>query len=142
VDSAIYQVLDNLVVSRDDDADVSRRMDTLFLADQAARQPFVGIDPQVMNEEDALRRIEVLDYIMSRQIHTGRNLVYAAFIFQHGDCPEHYHFANRLAQIAMDAGYSDARWIYAATLDRYLMSIGEPQKYGTQFTWMDDEFTL
>jgi hypothetical protein len=40
----------------------------------------------------------------------------------------------------METGYSDALWIYAATLDRYLMSLGEPQKFGTQYTQMDGEF--
>jgi hypothetical protein len=35
--------------------------------------------------------------------------------------------------IAMKKGYTDAIWIAAATLDRYLQSIKQPQIYGTQF---------
>jgi hypothetical protein len=30
-------------------------------------------------------------------------------------------------------GRADAGWIAAASLDRYLLSIGQPQIYGTQF---------
>jgi hypothetical protein len=142
VDQAAYELLEKLEVGQNADPAVSKRMVALFLADQAARQSPVGIDTQKVNQDDTLRRIEVLDYITKGQIRTTRDLVYGAFIFQHGDCPEHYRFANRLAQIAMDAGYSDARWIYAATLDRYLLSLGEPQKYGTQYSWIDGEWVL
>lgn len=142
VDQGTYTILDELVAGQIEDFAVSLRMAELFAADQAARQLPVGIDPQKMSEEDAQRRIEVLNYIANGQIRSARNLVYAAYIFQHGNCPEHYRLGNRLAQIAMDTGYSDARWIYAATLDRYLMSLGEFQKYGTQYTWIDGEFKL
>jgi hypothetical protein len=37
-----------------------------------------------------------------------------------------------LAVIAVSKGY-DARWISAATLDRYLLATGKNQIYGTQF---------
>jgi hypothetical protein len=136
----VYEALDTLVI-QDDEAAISLDMEELFLADQAARQP-TAADPQQVREQDALRRVKVLDYVASGQIHAPRNLVHAAFIFQHGDCAEHYRLAHRLAQAALEAGFPDARWIYAATLDRYLMSLGEPQKYGTQYTWIDGEFKL
>ncbi len=34
---------------------------------------------------------------------------------------------------AAGLGHKDAEWIAAATLDRYLQSIGQPQIYGTQY---------
>ena len=140
IDPSAYQALDQLVVAQNDDPDISIRMANLMFADQAVRWSPWDVDPQQVNEEDTLRRIEVLDYIKNGKIQSGRNLVYGAFIFQHGDCADHYQFANRLAQIALDAGYLDARWIYAATLDRYLMSMGKLQRYGTQYTWIEGEF--
>lgn len=139
LDQAAYDLLDGLTLSQENDPAISLRMAQLFAADQAARQLPVR-DAHTLNTEDAARRVEVLEYIRNGQIHTGRDLVYAAFIFQHGDCSAHYQFANRLAQIALDAGNSDARWIYAATIDRYLMSIGEPQRFGTQYTWVDGAY--
>jgi hypothetical protein len=142
VDSAAYTALEQLVVTQDDDRTVSVRMASLIFVDQAVRQIPVDFDPQKVSEKDTLRRIEVLDLIENGEIHSGRNLVYAAFIFQHGDCSAHYQFANRLAQIAMEAGYTDAKWIYAASLDRYLMSIGKLQKYGTQYSWIEGEYQL
>jgi hypothetical protein len=141
VDQAAYDQLDALTLGQETDLAISLRMAALFSADQAARQLPVS-DPQELNAEDAARRVEVLDYVLNGQIHSARDLVYAAYIFQHGDCSEHYQFANRLAKIALDTGYADARWIYAASLDRYLMSIGQPQKFGTQYTWVDGEYQL
>lgn len=142
VDRATYAMVDKVVVGQNTDIAVSLRMAELFTADQSVRQIPVGVDPQDLYEGDLNRRTEVLNYITNGQIYTPRDLVYAAYIFQHGGCSEHYRLANRLAQVAMEAGYSDARWIYAATLDRYLMSLGELQKYGTQYTWVNGEYTL
>lgn len=141
VDEDAYDQLDTLTLDQETDLATSLRMAALFSADQTARQLPVS-DPQKLNAEDTARRVEVLEYILNGQIHSARDLVYAAFIFQHGDCSEHYHLANRLAQIALDTGYAEARWIYAAALDRYLMSMGQPQKFGTQYTWVNGEYQL
>ena len=46
--------------------------------------------------------------------------------------------AHALALLAVSRGKKSATWIAAATLDRYLMAIGQPQIYGTQFTKRDD----
>jgi hypothetical protein len=40
--------------------------------------------------------------------------------------------AHTLALVALTMGDTEARWIAAATLDRYLTTIGKPQIYGTQ----------
>lgn len=141
VSQAAYDELDKFVPGQEYDSVISLRMAELFAADQVVRQLPVN-DIHKVNADDTKRRIEVLEYIQNGQIHTARDLVYAAYIFQHGDCSEHYRLGNRLAQVAMDTGYSDALWIYAATLDRYLMSLGKPQKFGTQYTQIDGEFKL
>jgi hypothetical protein len=42
-------------------------------------------------------------------------------------------FAHVLAMEAVLKGSDEAKWIEAATLDRYLQSIGQPQVFGTQY---------
>ena len=115
---------------------ISARVQALFEADQAARQS-EAIDWSRTALEDAQRRREVLGYLATGQVGTPESLRYAAFIFQHGNCPEHYDLAHQLAAQAMQRGATQARWIYAASLDRALMSRGLPQKYGTQFVSYD-----
>ena len=115
---------------------VSKRMRVIFDKDQEARM-VEDIDWEVLNRKDTTRRVEVLGYLEQGQLSTGEDLYYAAFIFQHGNCPEHYQLANRLAEKAVLLDYNDARWIYAATLDRYLLSQDKKQKFGTQYTSTD-----
>ena len=115
---------------------ISDRMRTIFSDDQEARMKD-SIDWETLSREDTERRVEVMGYLKKGQLTTGNDMYYAAFIFQHGNCPEHYQLANKLADKAMKLGYSDARWIYAATLDRYLLSVGKKQKFGTQYTSAD-----
>ena len=112
------------------------RIHDLFTEDQAVRLAD-EIDWETVTKEDEARRIEVLGYLTEGKIMSARALVDASFIFQHGDCPAHYKLANTLADKAVQLGSADARWIYAATLDRYLLSIGKKQKFGTQYTSSD-----
>jgi hypothetical protein len=111
---------------------ITARMQELFAADQAARQS-TTIDWNLVAREDAQRRHETMNYLSTGQISLAESLYYAAFIFQHGNCPEHYDLAHQLAEVAIQRGYTRARWISAASLDRGLMSRGLPQKYGTQY---------
>ncbi len=53
--------------------------------------------------------------------------------FQHGQRADDYLFAHILATESMALGYSRAKWISAATLDRYLQQIGQKQVFGTQY---------
>jgi len=117
--------------------EVTERLKHLFAADQAARQAD-PIDWNRVSVEDRQRRMEVLGYLTHGQLTSPESLYYAALIFQHGNCPDHYQLAHQLAERALQGGFDEARWIFAATLDRYLLSIGQPQKYGTQFLVQDD----
>jgi hypothetical protein len=71
--------------------------------------------------------------LLAGEPRTGENLYYAAFIFQHGQEPRDYLFAHILATESIARGYPKAAWISAATLDRYLQSIGQKQVFGTQY---------
>src|SRR5687768_11804150 len=114
-----------------DETAISTRMKDFFESDQASREPG-KINPNI-ESEDLQRRVEVMGYLQRGLVKAAADLYYAAMIFQHGNCPEHYKLANLLAERAMRAGYRPARWLYAGSLDRYLVSTGQPQKYGTQY---------
>lgn len=127
------------------DNEISSRMQEIFDEDQRVRKSilmFSPADPQTIALGDEERRIEVLGYLERGLVRAPADLVHAAFVFQHGDCPDHYLLANRLAGRAMAAGYEKAKWIYAATLDRWLMNTGRPQKYGTQYTFIEGRYGL
>jgi hypothetical protein len=94
---------------------------------------------------DDTRRVRVLQLLAEGSIDTPAAKYYAAMILQHtpqgllgtvsaSKSAENYLLAHFLAKSAAEAGHSDARWLAAATYDRYVVSQGLPQKYGTQFT--------
>lgn len=119
--------------SPDDDAVSNPEMKRIFEEDQRVRQPYAKIDWPTVSTSDAERRKETMQLIQQGALHSGDDFIWAAFVFQHGSSPNDYLLAHTLAIIAMSKGDSDAVWIAAATLDRYLQSIKQPQIYGTQF---------
>jgi len=72
------------------------------------------------------------------RVQSGEDYYYAAFIFQHGQKPSDYLYAHVLAVTAVNKGFKSAIWLCAATLDRYLCSIKQPQVFGTQIGSLDD----
>jgi hypothetical protein len=78
------------------------------------------------------RRVEVLGFLEQRLVTSSEALYQAAVIFQNGGTSEFYKLAHQLAERAMELGSLKARWIYAAAMDRYLLSNGKLQKFGTQ----------
>ena len=112
----------------------------LYTQDQADRGvgpakslPWEQIDPR-----DRSRRIRVHELLESNQLKTAEDFHDAAFIYQHGHDPEDYLLAHVLAMVAVQKGDTKSLWISAATLDRYLQTIGQPQVFGTQYNNHDD----
>jgi hypothetical protein len=108
----------------------------IYVADQHDRDKLMrsGVSawPAVARRDVEHRKI-VLDLLRKQRVRSSNELYLAAFVFQHGQCPADYQLANRLAQGAIDRGSEKAKWLYAASLDRYLIFMHRPQKFGTQF---------
>jgi hypothetical protein len=109
-------------------------MTAIFDADQADRENMTKIDWLVVGPRDEARRVQTRELLEAGKLRTGNDFYHAAFIFQHGSQPNDFLLAHTFAVIAAARGRSDATWIAAATLDRYLQRIGQKQIYGTQFT--------
>jgi hypothetical protein len=109
----------------------------LYEADQAARGqgPNAQIDWQKVAKEDAERRQKVLEIVEKGGLRAADDYYNAAMVFQHGEKPEDFDRAHQwcLKALELDPEHPNARWLAAATKDRYLMNTGKPQLYGTQF---------
>lgn len=124
-------------VRKDADSPVMKR---LFEQDQKDRDvDFNAMSDQQRSEwrnrllsQDAQRRKEVNDIISRGELHTGRDFEEAAVIFQHGSETDDFLFVHVLAVVAVAKGRSQSRWLAAATLDRYLHRMNQPQIYGTE----------
>jgi len=85
---------------------------------------------------DAERREQVHRLLNEGRVQSGEDYFYAAMVYQHGQTPQDYLLAHVLAMTSVAKGDKDGIWLTAATLDRYLQSVKEPQIFGTQyFQW-------
>ncbi|MDP9049558.1 MAG: hypothetical protein M3O31_02395 [Acidobacteriota bacterium] len=125
----------------DDDAPSNPEMKQIYEEDQRVRQTYPNIDWASVSKTDAERRALTMRLLNQGALHSGEDFTWAAFIFQHGSNPDDYLLAHTLAMVAMRKGAGDATWIAAATLDRYLQSIQQPQIYGTQFPTAEEKPT-
>ena len=86
-----------------------------------------------MRERDQQRRQRANEMIAANQLHSGADYFHAARLFQHGDTPDDAWQAYTLARWGAEMGDPRARWMAAAACDRWLMYLGRPQKYGTNY---------
>jgi len=106
-------------------------LEKLYNEDQADRTG--GHMAAGADERDAGRRKQVLALIDAGKVQTGDDYFHAAMVFQHGQGSADILRAHQLAVLAAAKGSKGAIWLTAATLDRYLQRIGQPQIFGTQY---------
>ncbi|MDE2490217.1 MAG: hypothetical protein KGM24_05180 [Elusimicrobia bacterium] len=117
------------------------RLEELHAADQADRGKVFtsAADVDALKARDLARRKEVLELMSRGEVNTGLDLYRAAVIFLHGAEPKDFLTSHRLATMSALSGHRPARWLAAASLDRFLMSMGLPQTYGTQFEHSEED---
>jgi hypothetical protein len=100
----------------------------LFDEDIADARTFHGEEAFLASQARRRRVEQILD---AGGVQTADDYLHATFIFQHGERLEHWAQAHLLAHTAADMGHPRARYMVAASYDRWLMRQGRPQKYGT-----------
>ena len=110
------------------------RMRQIFAADQADRMNEPEVDFKVVAGRDAERRAATHSLLDEGALKTAGDYAAAAFVYQHGGSSDDYLLAHVLAMTAVAKGDKGSMWIATATLDRYLMTTGKAQVFGTQFT--------
>ncbi len=114
---------------------MNRELEALFQADQGERanHPDVGTTEYLaLRERDAARRKRLQEIVTSEGLEELDDYYNAAWVLNHGETVEEIWQAHTLAEKAAELGLRRARWLAAATYDRWLMYQGKPQKYGTQ----------
>ena len=107
----------------------------LMAEDQADRTPddAKSIDWKIVGPRDTARLKRVKELYAQNQLQTGADYYHAAMILQHGDVAEDYLLAHELCVVAISKGDTRAKWLAAASEDRFLMNIDRPQRFATQF---------
>lgn len=107
----------------------------LFNQDQADRRPPEGgvIDWPAVTARDRDREKRVKNLFGAGALKTGRDYYHAAMVFMHSNASESHLLAHELSIVAAIKGEPKAKWLIAASEDRFLMNIGRPQRFGTQY---------
>jgi hypothetical protein len=116
---------------------INLQLEQLYLDDKSDRQLFDEgkISEKQLRQNDTYRQ-EVLNTILPTLDETEIwNCHYACLLLMHSwsDVPATYKLAHDYAQKAIKLGSNVTKWLYAASLDRWLVSQGKKQKFGTQF---------
>ncbi len=110
----------------------------IYRLDQADRQ-VDHIDWSVVAENDRKREKRIYEILEEGGVRTSNDYQNAAMIFQHGGNSEAYGMAVKLMTKSIELNPHADKWLLAAATDRYLLSKGEPQIYGTQFSKKNEE---
>ena len=90
-------------------------------------------------ERDKARRREVAALFGEGCLRTAQDHHDAALVFQHGQVPDHYYQAYLFARRAVALGDEEASWLVPRAIDRYLLSSGYAQLFGSNFTCQQGE---
>jgi hypothetical protein len=107
----------------------------LFQEDQSDRMPKDGkpIDWKKILPRDRAREGRVKELYRDDALQTGADYFHAAMILQHSPTVDDYLLAHELCIVGISKGEPRAKWLAAASEDRFLMNIGRPQRFGTQY---------
>lgn len=113
----------------------NEELERLFREDQLDRSEMNGrpIDWKAVDARDKTREKRVKELYASNQLYTGADYYHVAMVLQHASTPEDYLLAHELCVVAISKGDERAKWLAAASEDRFLMEIGRPQRFATQF---------
>jgi hypothetical protein len=110
------------------DWSTDRQLDYLERTDQADRRTGALVD----RSRDYRRAERVLTLLQAGQADSPDDWLSAAIVLQHGSCADHFEIAHHLATAANESpGIEATRWVHV-TYDRWQVSMGNEQRYGTQ----------
>jgi hypothetical protein len=122
-------------------------VERLYSEDQSDRQRD-PIDWSVVGKRDSQRRERVLALYRAGELKTGEDFFHAAMVLQHGNRPEDFLLCHELCVTAIFAHGDEkggwvrgAKWLAAASEDRFLGSIDRKQRFGTQYKTHDPDPT-
>jgi len=118
----------------------SKELKKLYDADQVDRAFFEAHPEKPQPEEEVIkmgkrdlsRRKRVGEILGEGCLSGSEDYKSAAMIFQHGNHPDHFFQAFVWAKKSFDLGDTSQKKIVALAADRYLVSMGQKQLFGSQ----------
>lgn len=132
----LFRPLEPAIVSS---GSASDKLAYAYKTDQADRmtiRTYLGMFKDNMVARDSIRLEQVNQLYRENQVSLPLDKLHAAFIFHHGKEKSLFEIAHKLAnEAASESKLKNdyvVQWLAKATYDRWMVSLGKPQKYGTQ----------
>ena len=117
---------------------IDEKLQYAYKTDQSDRKQlrsFIGLFSK-LEERDDQRLTQVKQLSHNRSLLKPIDKFYAAFIYHHSDNSTDYEVASKLSAQAAESeqlqDHYQVQWLKKAAYDRYMVSIGKPEKYNTQ----------
>ncbi len=137
--TAVYLAAQILILPQP--SEVSTTLADLYAADQEIR--FRGVENPVdivkFTISDWIRVNKTRRIVAADLLITADDYANVAQILQHGSTADDYLQAQELSLTAYELGRTDMLRHNALAEDRYLITTGQPQKYGSQFVCEPDK---
>lgn len=118
--------------------ETSAELARLFAEDQSDRVSWSEghLSEEVIVPRDAARLARVKQLYHGQALQSGLDYFHAAMVLQHSSSADDYLLAHEFCIVAISLGAEQAKWLAAASEDRFLQKIGRLQRFGTQ--WRKD----
>lgn len=113
----------------------SHELTLIVKADQDERKNWQNKSPEEWNDtakSDLIRRKRVGEIFGEGCFSKAEDYAAAALVYQHGDSPDHFFQTFLWSKRAVDLGDANQKEMMALGIDRYLVSIGQKQLFGSQ----------
>lgn len=100
-----------------------------------------------VTQHDKEHQQRVVELLKAGKLKSAKDFFHAAMIMQHGNEPQQLVLAHVLSEASAQRGYKPAVWLTAASFDRLMQKVGQPQVFGTQYSkdangpWTMDPFS-
>lgn len=131
---SFFRPLDKPIIHSDD---LSQEMAYAYKTDQSDRKTLKSyLHSEELNKRDEQRLQQIKGIYREGAISKPIDKFHAAFIFHHSDNSKDYGVASKLAsEAAKSPALKDnyqVQWLAKAAYDRWMLSLGKPEKYNTQ----------
>ncbi len=114
----------------------SDKLEYAYETDQKDRMQLKSFVFNDLQERDEIRLKQVKNIYNSTEVLEPIDKFHAAFIYHHSNNSNDYEIASSLATAAAKAphlkDHYQVQWLSKAAYDRWMLSIGKPEKYNTQ----------
>lgn len=114
-------------------------------SEELARMAQETIEGQVDGQDSATTRTRcqrVIDLYANGAVNDARDNFHAALVLLYGEKSAHYELAQTFARRAAKMGELRAWTLSAMAWDRWLLSVGKPQRFGTQIIKQGGRWSL